>query len=50
MGYEHATIALCMDIVLFEEATAEVGEGGWGGGKMMGSSVMLPPQVKLDAL
>ena len=48
MGYEHVTIALCMDSVLFEEATAEGGEGGWG--QMMGSSVMLPPQVKLDAL
>ena len=33
MGYDHATLALCMDSVLSKEAAAEVGEGGWGGGK-----------------
>ena len=31
MGYDHATLALCMDSVLSKEAAAEVGEGGWGG-------------------
>ena len=39
MGYDHATIALYMDSVLFEEAAAE---GEWG--QIMGSSLMPPPQ------